>query len=73
MVDRFDIHIEVPRVEYEKLSDNLIRVAMNQMNLSERAYHHILKLAHTIADLAGEDQISPAHFSDALRYLPNYR
>lgn len=35
-----------------------MRVAMSQMNLSARAYHRILKLAHTIADLAGSDRSS---------------
>jgi magnesium chelatase family protein len=109
MLDRIDIHIEVPRVDYEKLSsdrlgelsaeirkrvqavrdiqnrrfansqstyivcnadmrvaevrkfckldeagDSLVRAAMSQMNLSARAYHRVLKLARTIADLAGE-------------------
>jgi magnesium chelatase family protein len=107
MLDRIDIHIEVPRVEYEKLSDDrlgeksavvqarveaarqvqrnrfsengltcnagmrptdirkycqldqagnfLMKTAMQQMQLSARAYHRVLKLARTIADLAGEN------------------
>jgi magnesium chelatase family protein len=36
---------------------SLIWVAMSQLNLSARAYHRILKLARTIADLAGSDDI----------------
>ena len=132
LLDRIDIHIEVPRVEYEKLSDdrlgepsevirqrverarerqrmrfsessnqrsgaamdgvlcnadmrpaevrqycslddpsrNLMRSAMSQLQLSARAYHRILKLARTIADLAGSAQIGPAHLAEALQYRP---
>jgi magnesium chelatase family protein len=122
MMDRIDIHIEVPRVDYEKLSDDrlgeasrdvqtrveaarerqrarfagndlvcnaemgpgevrkycrldetcsaLMRNAMRQLQLSARAYHRVLKLARTIADLAAEDQISPTHLAEALQYRP---
>ncbi len=124
MLDRIDIHIEVPRVDFEKLSDNrrgetsdeiririeaarqrqrerfadlnngvmtntdmrvaevrqfcelddagqqLIKAAMTQLQLSARAYHRILKLARTIADLAGEENIQSAHLAEALQYRP---
>jgi len=130
LLDRIDIHIEVPRVDYQKLSsdrlgessaeirqrverarqvqrerfadlnvDNgkgnsiacnadmriaevrnfckldetseaLMRSAMNQMNLSARAYHRILKLARTIADLGGSEAIQPPHLAEALQYRP---
>ena len=125
MLDRIDIHIEVPRVDYEKLSgdrlgetsesirqrvqaardiqnkrfssngssdivcnadmrvgeirqfcklqdegQSLMRAAMSQMNLSARAYHRILKLARTIADLAGSEEIQSAHLAEALQYRP---
>ncbi|HCB02555.1 MAG TPA: magnesium chelatase, partial [Anaerolineae bacterium] len=122
MLDRIDIHIEVPRVDYEKLSGNklgetsetirqrvqnardiqikrfansdivcnsdmrvgeirqycnlqaegqsLMRAAMSQMNLSARAYHRILKLARTIADLAGSKEIQSPHLAEALQYRP---
>lgn len=120
MLDRIDIHIEVPRVDYEKLSgdrlgessalirqrvqaarniqqqrfansqsdivcnadmrvgeirqfcqlqdegQSLMRAAMSQMNLSARAYHRILKLARTIADLTGSEEIQSAHLAEAL-------
>ncbi len=39
---------------------SLMRVAMTQLNLSARAYHRILKLARTIADLAGSEEIQSA-------------
>ena len=120
LLDRIDIHIEVPRVEYEKLSDNragessatvqarveaarhhqrgrfegtsltcnaemypaevrkfcqlddtcrgLMRSAMNQMQLSARAYHRVLKLSRTIADMAICEAIQPAHLAEALQY-----
>lgn len=128
LLDRIDIHVEVPRVEYEKLSDErlgeasaavrerveraraiqrarfgetkvqvgerltcnaemrpaeirrfcaldetgqrLMQSAMNQMQLTARAYHRILKLARTIADLAGSESIGPAHLAEALQYRP---
>ncbi|MEL7643363.1 MAG: ATP-binding protein, partial [bacterium] len=123
LLDRIDIHIQVPRVEYEKLSDKrtgepsavirerveaarhvqrerfsqdgssgilcnadmrpaeirkfcsldepgkaLMKSAMSQMNLTARAYHRILKLARTIADLAHAEQISVTHLAEALQY-----
>lgn len=49
---------------------NLMRAAMQQMNLSARAYHRVLKLARTIADLAGEEQIAVQHLAEALQYRP---
>ncbi len=122
LLDRIDIHVEVPRVEYEKLSSDrmgepsakirerveqarerqharfagtklqcngdmgpgevrrfcvtdeagrsLLRTAMQQMQMSARAYHRILKLARTIADLGGCDQIETAHIAEAIQYRP---
>ena len=46
----------------------LMRTAMNQLQLSARAYHRVLKLARTIADLAGSDRIAPNHLAEALQY-----
>lgn len=122
LMDRIDIHIQVPRVEYDKLSDNrlgeasasvqerveaarerqrqrftgtdiasnadmrpaevrkfchldetcasLMKTAMTQLQLSARAYHRVLKLARTIADLAGAAEIATQHLAEALQYRP---
>ena len=48
----------------------LMRAAMTQLNLSARAYHRILKLARTIADLAGSEEIQSVHLAEALQYRP---
>jgi magnesium chelatase family protein len=58
---------------YCKLDDastNLVRTAMAQLQLSARAFHRILKLARTIADLAGSEGIQPAHQAEAIQYRP---
>jgi magnesium chelatase family protein len=116
LLDRIDIHIEVPRVDYEKLSSdkvaessakvrtrvekarqiqqkrfkktnsemtpreikkycaldeankNLLRLAMNQYDLSARQYSRILKVSRTIADLAGSTDIQKEHLAEALQY-----
>jgi len=46
----------------------LIKSAMSQMQLTARAYHRVLKLARTIADLAEAAQIAPNHLAEALQY-----
>ena len=121
LLDRIDIHVEVPRVDHMKLTDarlgedsaairarvdtarqiqrrrfgsdaaanadmrpadvrmhcklddagmSLVRAAMAQLQLSARAFHRILKLARTIADLAGSENIQPAHVAEAIQYRP---
>jgi magnesium chelatase family protein len=120
LLDRIDIHIDVPRIEYEKLSadrrgelsaqvrervqaarnhqsarlagtsllsnadmgareipqfckldaegEKLMRAAMQQLQLSARAYHRVLKLARTVADLEGCEAIHAHHLAEALQY-----
>ncbi len=122
LLDRIDIHVEVPRVDYNKLTDDrrgepsaavrerveqaremqrrrfagtpltcnadmgptdireycrldeggraLVRAAMQQLHMSARAFHRILKVARTIADLAGSEQIETAHLAEAIQYRP---
>jgi magnesium chelatase family protein len=122
LLDRIDIHLDVPRIPHEQLSDRrpgepsasiqervkrarenqamrfagsalltnadmgpkelrqhaalddiaetLLGSAVRQMGLSARAYHRVLKLARTIADLAGEECITTAHVAEALQYRP---
>jgi magnesium chelatase family protein len=56
--------------QFDETSNSFMRSAMNQMQLSARAYHRVLKLARTIADLAGEEKIAPTHLAEALQYRP---
>lgn len=122
LLDRIDIHTEVPKVKYEKLTDDsmgehsdkvrervqaareiqiarfkdtdiaansemgnqeikkycqideksqdLMRSAVNQMNLSARAYFRLLKLARTIADLDNKQDVLTVHIAEALQYRP---
>ena len=120
LLDRIDIFVEVPPVEYEKLVDgepaedssavrqrvqevgdtqrerfsgtdllcnsemgpaevwkhcqlepgarDLLQAATKQLGLSARAFHRILKVSRTIADLGGAEEISVAHLAEALQY-----
>ena len=121
-IDRVDIFVEVPHIDYEKLADDrlgeksemvqarvqaarsrqqqrfngtrltcnaemtpaevrescqvedqaqsLLKAAMKQLNLSARAFHRILKLARTIADLENSDIIKAHHLAEAIQYWP---
>lgn len=60
---------EIEQYCYLDRSDaQFLEQALHRLGLSVRAYHRIIKVARTIADLAGEAQISRAHLSEALGY-----
>ena len=46
----------------------LLKMGMNELKLSARAYDRILKVARTIADLAGSDRVTSDHVSEAIQY-----
>jgi magnesium chelatase family protein len=48
----------------------LMKTAMCQLQLTARAYHRVLKLSRTIADLAGSEAITQVHLAEALQYRP---
>ncbi len=59
--------------EYCRLDDagnSLLRAAMSQLGMSARAFHRILKLARTIADLEGAPEIKTHHLAEAIQYRP---
>ena len=56
--------------EVDASGQKLLKTAMQQLHLSARAYHRILKLSRTIADLAESDVIASNHVAEAIQYRP---
>jgi magnesium chelatase family protein len=54
----------------EEPDKELLRTAVQQLHLSARAYHRVLKLSRTIADLDGSARINVQHLAEALQYRP---
>ena len=54
--------------ELDEATKELLKFAMADLNLSARAYDRILKVARTIADLAGSENIASEHVSEAIQY-----
>jgi len=57
--------------QIDQTGQDLLKNAVNQFHFSARAYHRILKLARTIADLADSDTIKTNHLAEALQYRFN--
>jgi magnesium chelatase family protein len=49
-------------------AESLLRAAVDRLGLSARAYHRVLRLARTVADLEGAQRIEVAHVAEAVQY-----
>jgi magnesium chelatase family protein len=52
----------------DSAGEQLLRTAMTRLDWSARAYHRVLKVARTIADLAGAERIGQPHVAEAIQY-----
>ena len=55
-------------VRLDTETQRLLKHALSELNLSARAYHRVLKVARTLADLAGSENVALEHVSEAIRY-----
>jgi magnesium chelatase family protein len=56
--------------ELDQAGASLLREAVERFGLSARAYHRVLRVARTIADLAGSEQVEAVHVAEAIQYQP---
>ena len=68
IVSRDAANLARARAELERAQGDLLQQAMERLGLSARAYDRVLKVARTLADLAGEARISTAHLLEAIHY-----
>jgi magnesium chelatase family protein len=61
------------QAQLDESSRSLLKLATSQLSLSARAFHRILKVARTIADLGGSDTITSAHVAEAVQYRQRSR
>jgi magnesium chelatase family protein len=59
--------------QLDATGERMLRNAMSYMHWSARAYHRVLKLARTIADLAGLPRIAPANIAEAVQYRRGFK
>ena len=59
-------------VNPDKESQSLLLQAADRFGLSARAYHRVLKVARTLADLAGAEKVARPHIAEALSYRINF-
>ena len=59
--------------QLDEQSRSFLRLATNQLSLSARAFHRILKVARTIADLSASENITTAHVAEAVQYRQRSR
>jgi magnesium chelatase family protein len=52
----------------EQAAEALLKQAISRLALSARAYHRVLRVARSIADLDGAARIAPAHVAEAIQY-----
>ncbi len=55
-------------VHAEPEAETLLRQAISKLSLSARAYHRVMKVARTIADLASSERVTKAHVAEAIQY-----
>ena len=56
--------------QLDQAGRSLLRAAMERMGLTARAFHRILKLSRTIADMEGSPEIQTHHVAEAIQYRP---